>query len=130
MLGTGEAEELAQPDQPALTGFGQGGEEGFDVVNIDEGPVAFVPLVDQEERQVTQDGQGGFQGVVAAGAGVGTPGPLLGPYPGGIEGDDGLLQRFGDRVDAASAAADRESFGLVSGQGQATEGEEVLECTG
>ncbi|MFE7434795.1 hypothetical protein ACIPH4_07200 [Streptomyces tendae] len=57
VLGPGEAEELAQHDQPALAGFGRGGEEGFDVVNTDKGPVVLVPLVDQEEGQVAQDGQ-------------------------------------------------------------------------
>jgi hypothetical protein len=38
VLGAGEAEELPEYYEPALAGLGQGGQEGFDVVNVDPGP--------------------------------------------------------------------------------------------
>ncbi|MEV7020272.1 hypothetical protein [Streptomyces sp. NPDC093991] len=126
----GEAKELPQHGQPPLASLGQGGQEGFDIVHVDEGPGVLVPFVDQEESEVTQGGQGCLQGVVAARAGARSAGSVLGPHPGGVEGDDGLPQQFGDGLDASLPSAGGEPFGLVSGQCQVVEGEEVLECTG
>nr|WP_246460847.1 hypothetical protein [Streptomyces himalayensis] len=67
VLRAGEAEELPQHDQPPLAGLGQGGQEGFDVVDVDQGPVVLAAVLGEEAGEVAQEGQGGFQGVVAAG---------------------------------------------------------------
>ncbi|MEI5098492.1 hypothetical protein RB200_07190 [Streptomyces sp. PmtG] len=65
-----------------------------------------------------------------SGAGSGPAGPVLSPHPGGVEGGHGRSEWFGDGVDTALASPDGEPFGLVRGQGQAAEGEEVLQRAG
>lgn len=116
LLGPGETEELPQHGQPPLAPLGQGGQESFDVVHVDEGPGVLVPIVDQEVGQVTQGGQGCLQSVIAARAGARSAGSVLGPHPGGVEGDDGLPQRLGDGLDASlpSAAASRSAWSVGS----------------
>lgn len=130
VLGASEAEELPQHDQPALAGLGQGGQEGFDVVHVHQGPVVLPTVGHEEEREVTHGGQGGLQGVIAARPGAGPAGPVLGSHPRGVEGNDRLLQRLGNRIETALSPTGGEPFGLVGGQGQAAEGEEVLERAG
>lgn len=58
LLGPREAEELPQHGQPPLAALGQGGQEGFDIMHVDERPGVLVPFVDQEQGQVTQGRQG------------------------------------------------------------------------
>ncbi|MDQ1024637.1 hypothetical protein QF035_002219 [Streptomyces umbrinus] len=99
-------------------------------MHVDEGPGVLVPFIDQEEGQVTQGGQGRLQGVVAARTGARSAGSVLGPHPGGAEGGNGLPQRFGNGLDASLPSVGGEPFGLVGGQCQVVEGEEVLECAG
>ncbi|MGW6949156.1 hypothetical protein [Streptomyces xanthophaeus] len=85
LLGPREAEELPQHGQSPFAGSRQDGQEGLDVVHVDEGPVGLVSLVDQEDGQVPHRGQGSFQSVVAAGAGAGSAGPVLGSHPEDVE---------------------------------------------
>jgi hypothetical protein len=49
--------ELPQHDQPPLAGLGQPGQEGFDVVHVDQGPVVPAAVLGEEDSEVTQDGQ-------------------------------------------------------------------------
>jgi hypothetical protein len=130
VLRASEAEELPQDDQPALAGLGQRGQEGFDVMHVGQGPVVLAAVLSEEESKVPEDAQGSFQSVIAAGTGAGPPCPVLGPHAGDVEGANGWPERVGDGIDAALAPPGGEPFGLVSGQGQAAMGEEVLESTG
>ncbi|HEY0452763.1 hypothetical protein [Actinophytocola sp.] len=68
-LGAGESEELPQHGRPPFAGLGWVNEERLDVVDVDQGPLVFAPVRDQEAGEIAQDGQPGFDGVVAAGSG-------------------------------------------------------------
>ncbi|MDQ6738855.1 MAG: hypothetical protein M3021_00385, partial [Actinomycetota bacterium] len=50
---TGEAEELAQHAEPMMAGLGQHGEEGLNVVHVDQRPVDLAAMSLQEHGQIT-----------------------------------------------------------------------------
>ncbi|MFG3350295.1 hypothetical protein ACGF1Z_35245 [Streptomyces sp. NPDC048018] len=99
-------------------------------MDVGQGPVLFVARAGQEAGEITDDGQGRFDGAVGARQSAGLESALSCPqHEFGERLDLGLKREWGG-VDMALAASGGEPVRLVGRQGEATLGEEAFECAG
>lgn len=129
-LAASEGEELAQHGEPTFAALGQDGQEGLDVVDIDDRPVGLSLLGDKELSEVADGGQGGLDGLVGAGQGSGPESTFPGAEHVVAERRCSRPKRLGHRGDATVAPTCCQAFSLIRGQREAMAGEESFEGAG
>lgn len=123
----GEPEELSKYRQPLPPGAGQLGKEGFNVVDVGQGPVVFAAVALQEAGEVTHGGQRSLDGDVGARTGPGSAGAFTGLEHHLLESDDGVSQRCWCCHDSALPTTGSQAFALVGRDCHGMFGEEFLQ---